>query len=108
MQGALFNKLSINKAAVIKSWANFIIQKEGYGKTPYFVYTKGSKKTNEIKVKKSNNLDKELIKEYCKRYHINLKDFNNLLNLYNSELIDDVNRYEKIISIKEQEKKISK
>ena len=108
-QAQLFNTLSINKAKVIKYWAYFITSKEGYGKTPYFVYTKGAKKQNETnKHKATFNIDKNLIYEYCKRYHINLKDFNNLKLLYQEELLNDIKRYEKLISIKEQEKNISK
>jgi len=109
LQGVLFNKTTINKANVIKSWALFITSKEGYGRVPYFVYSKGAKKINDNKIKnKDYKLDKNIISEYCKRYNINLKDFNNLQHLYNEELINDVKRYEKLISIKEQEKNISK
>ena len=108
LQASVFNKLSINKAAVIRYWAMFLCNKEGFGKVPYFIYTKGSKKSNEIKIKKTNNIDKELIKQYCKRYHITLKDYNTLLNFYNDELISDINRYSKLISLSEQEKKIKK
>lgn len=107
LQGALFNKNTINTAGVIKSWAMFISSKEGYGRVPYFVYTKGAKKSASTS-SKTDKIDKELIKEYCKRYKINLKDFETLKSLYYDELIADVKRYEKLISIKEQEKNISK
>lgn len=107
LQGALFNKNTINTADVIKSWAMFISSKEGYGRVPYFVYTKGAKKSANTS-SKTDKIDKELIKEYCKRYKINLKDFETLKSLYYDELITDVKRYEKLISIKEQEKNISK
>lgn len=107
LQGALFNKLNINTTGVIKSWAMFISSKEGYGRVPYFVYTKGAKKSADS-TSKTDKLDKELIKEYCKRYKINLKDFDMLNSLYHDELINDVKRYEKLISIKEQEKNITK
>jgi Ni,Fe-hydrogenase I large subunit len=109
LQGALFNNKFINTAKVIRSWALFITNKEGYGKVPYFVYSKGAKKSNESKIKNNkDNIDKSLISEYCKRYHITLKDFNNLKKLYYDDLITDVKRYEKLISLKEQEKNISK
>ena len=108
LQAYMFNKKYVNMSGVIKAWASFLIAKEGYGKIPYFVYTKGAKKTNESKSKLQDNLDKSLINEYCKRYHITLKDFNNLKLLFNDELIQDIKRYEKLISLKEQEKNISK
>lgn len=108
-QAHIFNKLNINKAKVIKYWAYFITSKEGYGKVPYFIYTKGAKKQNEINKNKTNfNVDKNIICEYCKRYHINLKDFNNLKSLYQDELLEDIKKYEKLISLKEQEKNITK
>ena len=108
-QSQFFNKLSINKAQVIRYWGFFITKKEGYGKVPYFVYTKGAKKQNEVNSKKSNfNFDKNLIYNYCKRYHINLKDFNNIKSLYYDELLTDIKKYEKLTSLKEQEKNISK
>lgn len=107
LQAALFNKLQINTAGVIKSWRNFLTNKEGYGRVPYFVYTKGAKKSTEAKVKKTDNIDKETKKEYCKRYHITLKDYEMLNSFFNEELISDVKRYEKLISLKEQEKNIS-
>ena len=108
-QSQFFNKLSINKAKVIRYWAYFITAKEGYGKVPYFVYTKGAKKQNENnKTKSIFNIDKNIIYEYCKRYNINLKDFENLKSLYQNELLEDIKRYEKLISLKEQEKNITK
>ena len=107
LQAALFNRLHINTAGVIKSWRNFLTTKEGFGRVPYFIYTKGAKKTTEAKIKKTDNIDKETVKEYCKRYHITLKDYENLKLFFNDELIEDVKRYQKLISLKEQEKNIT-
>lgn len=106
LQAALFNKTRINTAGVIKSWRNFLTTKEGFGRVPYFIYTKGAKKITEAKIKKTDNIDKEMIKMYCKRYHISLKDYDNLKSFFNDELIEDVKRYTKLISQKEQEKNI--
>ena len=86
----------------------FCSSKEGYGKVPYFVYTRGAKKTSASTLNVKDKIDKELICEYCKRYKITLKDFNALRSMFNDELIADVKRYEKLISLKEQEKNISK
>ena len=108
LQAAVFNKAGINTASVINSWAMFCSSKEGYGKVPYFVYTKGAKKSSVSDTKVQEKIDKGLIYEYCKRYHITLKDFNVLLSMFHNELITDVKRYEKLISLKEQEKTISK
>lgn len=108
LQATVFNKLGINTAQVIKAWANFIVSKEGYGRVPYFVYTKGAKKSKETTIKKTDNISTDSILEYCKRYHISLKDYNNLKLIYDTTFIDDVKRYEKLISLKEQEKNITK
>ena len=108
LQAAVFNKAGINTASVIKSWAMFCSSKEGYGKVPYFVYTRGAKKTSASTLNVKDKIGKELICEYCKRYKITLKDFNALRSMFNDELIADVKRYEKLISLKEQEKNISK
>lgn len=108
LQAAIFNKLTINTAQVIRAWSRFILMHEKYGRVPYFVYTKGAKKSKETVIKKTDNISADTVCEYCKRYHITLKDYNNLKTLYNDDLITDVKRYEKIISQKEQEKNITK
>lgn len=82
------------------------MSKEGYGRVPYFVYSKGAKKTTETIKKKTDNLDKAEIMEYCKRYRISLKDFNSLKNFFYDEIVTDVKRYSKLMSAKEQEKLI--
>lgn len=108
LQGAIFNKTTINTAAVIKAWATFLLTKERYGRVPYFVYSKGAKKSADATKTVEEKLDKDLICKYCKRYGISsLKDFDTLRTMYKDELIADVKRYEKIISLKEQEKSIS-
>lgn len=108
MQASIFNKLGINTAQVVKAWARFITTKERYGKVPYFVYTKGAKKSKETQIKKTDNIDTETIYAYCKRYNISLKEYNDLKLIFNDEFINDVKRYEKLIDKKEQEKLISK
>lgn len=108
MQACVFNKLGINTAHVVRAWSRFATAKEGYGRVPYFVYTKGAKKSKETVVKKTDNISTDTIYEYCKRYHISLKEYNDLKLIYNDLLITDVKRYEKLVNQKEQEKTISK
>lgn len=106
LQANLFNKTTINMGEVVRAWSTFIINKEGYGKVPYFVYTKGAKKTET-----SNNktpISKELKTEYCKRYKLSFKDFDDLMEMFYDETVADVLRYEKLISVREQEKNIHK
>lgn len=104
LHSCMFNNEYVNKASVIRSWAIFGVNKEGFGKVPSFVYTKGAKRSTTSTNK--DKLDKGLIQEYCKRYSISLKDYNALLSLYTDELITDIKRYEKLISLKEQSKNI--
>ena len=68
----------------------------------------GGENGHENRPYETEKIDKELMCEYCKRYHITLKDFNSLLSMFRDELISDVKRYEKLVSVREQEKTISK
>lgn len=97
LQASIFNKNGINSAEVVKSWARFIVSKEGYGKVPYFVYTKGAKKSEDTK-EKSIQISKELKNEYCKRYKLSYKDFDDLMEFFKDKFIQDIKRYETIIN----------
>ena len=57
---------------------------------------------------KVDNIAKDLREAYCKHYQISLRDFNDLLAMAHDELIADVNKYEKINSVSEQNKMFSK
>ena len=46
--------------------------------------------------------------KFAEGSNITLKDFNSLLSMFRDELISDVKRYEKLVSVREQEKTISK
>jgi hypothetical protein len=106
-QAQCFNNSKINSADVVRSWRLFAVKTLGFGKVPGFVYTKGAKKSSELK-EKVDNIAKDLREAYCKHYQISLRDFNDLLAMTHDELIADVERFEKINSISEQNKMFSK
>ena len=106
-QAQCFNNSKINSADVVRSWRLFAVKTLGFGKVPGFVYTKGARKSSELK-EKVDNIAKDLKEAYCKHYQISLRDFNDLLAMTHDELIADVNRFEKINSISEQNKMFSK
>lgn len=106
-QAQCFNNIHINLSDIVKSWRLFAVKSLGYGKMPGFVYTKGAKQTTDTQ-KNTVKIDKNLKESYCLHHNINMKDFNDILYFYQNELLDDINKYEKIISPSEQLKAFQK
>lgn len=107
LQAQAFNSLGISTADVIKSWKVFLNTKEGYGKVPYWCYTKGSKKSQEQKdsladVKKSD------IKTVAEYHNMSIQDVKVMAELFPTETLKESERINKIFSVREQEKQISK
>lgn len=106
MQAQCFNNVEINQGDVIRAWQQFAVSKLGYGKVPFFVYTKGAKASQEAnKVDDINKEDKEL---YCKHYQISLKDFDDMLYFMHDFALEHFNNFVKINSQSEQNKSFSK
>lgn len=105
LQAQFFNRLNIPMAQTIRAWKSFLLKKHPQGQVPKFVFTKGSKKSDEIS-RKEHKLDKDAITNYCIRYGLSMKDFNDLLEFFPDELIADVNGYEHLSSKREMEKSI--
>ena len=106
MQAQCFNNVEINQGDVIRAWQQFAVSKLGYGKVPFFVYTKGAKASQEAsKVDDINKEDKEL---YCKHYQISLKDFDDMLYFMHDFTLEHFNNFVKINSQSEQNKSFSK
>lgn len=97
LQAAMFNSLTINQAEVIRFWQVFLTapSNEGYGRVPKFVYTK------KAKMEDPDNLDPDTVRDYCKRYHLNKKDFSDMLHFYHDETIHDLNEFAKLTDKKE-------
>lgn len=106
LQAECFNKLNIDTANVIRSWQTFATANLGYGKVPFFVYTKGSKKTNEDNIQEL--FTKEEKQDYCNFYNITLKEFEDINYFYHDMLVNHVKNYQNIINKSEQNKLIAK
>lgn len=83
IQGQLFNNLDINKAEVIKCWQKFLTTYENPNRVPYFVYTKGSKRSSEEQ-STTINIKKQDILDYAKKYNLSIKDVEDII-LFNRE-----------------------
>lgn len=103
LQAAMFNKMGINEAEVIRFWQYFLTapSKEGYGRVPQFVYTKRPK------IVDPDNLDEETVVNYCKRYNLSKKDFKDMLYFYHDFTVKDVKEFEKRTDKKELAKMFS-
>lgn len=103
LQAAMFNKMGINEAEVIRFWQYFLTapSKEGYGRVPQFVYTKRPK------IVDPDNLEEDTVNEYCKRYKLSKKDFRNMLYFYHDFTVNDVKEFEKRTDKKELAKMFS-
>lgn len=106
MQAQCFNNTEINQADVIRAWQRFGTAKLGYGKVPFFVYTKGAKATQELN--KVDDISKEDKESYCKHYQISLKDFDDMLYFAHDISLAHFNNYVKVNSTTEQNKTFSK
>lgn len=101
MQAAVFNKLNINTSDVIKCWRNFLVKQYG-NKVPYFVYTKGYKKTTELQ--EDVEIPKDTKEQYCKHYDLSLKDFDDLMYFNRQMLLDDIKIFTNNLNNKEIKK----
>lgn len=104
LQAVLFSTMNINEAEVIRMWRDFFISNKIFGKVPYWVYTKGSKKSVD-NVKKNKKISNQLIKDYCIHYNIDTKDVIDALEFFEDDMEKELKRFEKLISAKNLIKK---
>ncbi len=98
MQANVLQHLKINQTAVIDFWQKFL--RDMYkGYYPKWLYTKGVKKSQEIKEKKQN-VSNELIKEYCKYMKLDYKTVYDALEFYPNKMIKELQDFEKILKQK--------
>lgn len=107
LQAQVFNLLGISAADVIKSWKVFLNAKEKSGKAPYWCYTKGTKRAQEqkdtsVEVKSSD------IKNIAEYYGMSIQDIRVMADLFPEETLKESDRINKLYSVREQEKQISK
>ena len=97
MQANALQHLKINQNAVIDWWQWFL--RKQYKFVPGWMYTKGVKKSQEVKEKKLT-VSNELIKEYCKRFKVDPKSVRDALEFYPNDMIKELKEFEKIITQK--------
>ncbi|MFA5152821.1 MAG: hypothetical protein WC554_09700 [Clostridia bacterium] len=96
MQANALQHLKINPVAVVNYWQYFIRKK--YNNLPGWMYTKGVKKTQEIKEKIS--VSKSLIDEYARLNRLDRKSVEDALVFYPDETKKILKDFEKIINQK--------
>lgn len=97
-QANVLNLKNINSCDVVKTWNIFIPQQY---RNPGFIYTKGSKKSQETKTKKASLPKKEEIIEYCLTYGKDYKTVMDAIKFFKEEMVEEINEY---LKIKEQQK----
>jgi hypothetical protein len=97
LQANALQHIKINQAAVIDFWQRFL--RKQYKFVPGWIYTKGVKKTQEIKEKKLNVSD-NLITEYAKYFQIDRKSILDALEFYPEKMIYELKQFEKILNQK--------
>ena len=94
MQANVLQSLKINQSAVIDFWHIFL--RKQYKYVPNWMYTKGVKKTQEVKEKKLT-VSNELIKEYCKYMKIDPKSVKDALEFWPDKMIEELKEFEKML-----------
>lgn len=97
MQANALQHQKINQSAVIDFWHVFL--RKQFKFVPNWMYTKGIKKSKEIKEKKIN-VSAELIKEYCKVFKIDPKSVKDALQFYPDKMIKELKDFENILKQK--------
>ena len=100
LQAQWFNKMGISEADTIKAWRMFLLKNHGYGRTPGFVYTKGSKATadKQLAVTPLKDFSKDIINAYCEFYNISKRDIADLEYFTPDLLVNHINYYNIITS----------
>ena len=98
LHAQFFNKLGIYAPDVIKSWRMFLLKNHGFGRTPSFVYTRGSKATSTKTLKESSlkDFNKDIQQQYCIHYNMSQKDFDDILMFYPEYHIQHHTQFKKI------------
>jgi len=94
LQAHVLSHIRINPVEVLNFWQRFIRTK--YKKVPFWMYTKGAKKSREAKEKKIN-ISNSLIEEYSKAYEIDLKSIRSSLKIFPKQTQKELKMFEKIM-----------
>lgn len=94
LQAQVLQHLKIDEVSVVDFWQNFINKQ--YNKIPYWMYTKGVKKSKEAKEKKTN-IKESLIREYAIKYNLDIRSVKDALEFFPKEMKKELQIFEKII-----------
>jgi len=94
LQANVLQHIRINDIAVIDFWQSFL--RKQYNKTPYWMFTKGVKKSNEEKEKLVSIKD-NTIKEFANYYGYDLKSVKESINVFPDEMKKELTKFEKTI-----------
>jgi len=94
MQANALQQLKINQAAVIDFWQIFL--RKQYKFVPGWMYTKGIKKTQEVKEKKQP-ISNEVIKEYCRYFQLDSKSVRDAIEFYPNDMIRELKEFETML-----------
>ena len=96
LQANAFNIMGVNMADATRVWLAFMRGREGTGKIPSFIYTKGAAKTAQMNaMEAAAGLDKKLVADYCRRYSLSSRDFRDMIEFFPEQTVADVKNFEK-------------
>jgi hypothetical protein len=94
LQAHALQHIKINQAAVIDFWQFFLSKK--YGKVPFWIFTKGKKKSEQQKEKKTN-INKDVLNEYIKINKIDRKIAEDAILHFPEQFSKELKAFEKTI-----------
>jgi hypothetical protein len=97
LQASVLQQNKINQSAVVDFWQRFV--RKQYKYVPGWMYTKGVKKAQEFKEKKTS-VSESLITEYSRYFKIDRKSIVDALEFYPDQMIKQLKDFEKIINQK--------
>ncbi len=90
LQAQVFNNNKVNPVDVLKFWSDFLYTGS---RPPGWIYTAGAVKSQAKKDAKKE-ISTALLKQYCSRYHISMKDMETALKFFPEETIAEVKDFE--------------
>lgn len=93
LQANLLSHIKINTEHVVDFWKTFLSSK--YKKTPYWMYTKGKKKQEEQKQKKTK-INKKTVSEYAKYYNFDIHSVRDAIEIFPDDMKKELNKFEKM------------
>ena len=93
LQAQALNSLKIDPVSVLNFWQKYLSNL--YHRTPFWMYTKGAKKTKEAKEKKLD-IKESTIKEYAKRFNLDIKSVRDAIEFFPKESAKEFKDFEKI------------